>query len=85
MVGDGPGLGCHPRKDPPGVRGPRQVTAILPSDGGDVDVVLAEFGRAGIDVTALAARLQREGAASFDTSWKELLERLAAKRAALMP
>lgn len=49
-----------------------RVTATLPSDGGDVDVVLA-------------ARLQREGAASFDTSWKELLGRLAAKRAALMP
>ena len=62
-----------------------RVTGTLPSDGGDVDVVLAEFGRAGIDVTALAAQLQREGAASFDTSWKELLDRLAAKRATLMP
>ncbi len=62
-----------------------RVAGTLPSDGGDADVVLAEFGRAGVDVTALAARLQREGAASFDKSWKELLGRLAAKREALAP
>jgi transaldolase len=62
-----------------------RVTGTLPSDGGDADVVLAEFGRAGVDPTALAARLQREGAASFDRSWTELLGRLAAKRATVMP
>jgi transaldolase len=64
---------------------PGQIAGTLPSDGGDAEVVLAEFGRAGVDLTALAARLQREGVASFDTSWKELLDRLAAKRATLTP
>jgi len=36
-----------------------------------------------VDDAALAARLQSEGAASFDKSWRDLLERLAAKRTAL--
>ena len=38
---------------------------------------------AGIDVDALAARLQEEGAASFSNSWNELLGVLEAKSAAL--
>ena len=62
-----------------------RVTGTLPCDDGDVEVRLVEFDRAGIDVTGLAAQLQREGAAAFDKSWKDLLNRLAAKRAALMP
>ena len=32
-----------------------------PTDGGDCEEVLAQFGKAGIDVDALAARLQDEG------------------------
>jgi transaldolase len=44
---------------------------------------LAKFARAGIDLDALAARLQDEGAASFVTSWNELLDRVASKSAAL--
>ena len=39
--------------------------------------------RAGIDVDALAARLQRDGAASFVASWHELLGVIASKSAAL--
>jgi transaldolase len=62
-----------------------RVTGVLPPDGGDADTVLAEFARAGVDDAALAARLQREGTASFDASWRDLLDRLAAKRAALAP
>ena len=60
-----------------------RVTRALPPDGGDADTVLAEFARVGIDDVALAAQLQREGTASFDRSWKDLLECLAAKRAML--
>jgi len=56
---------------------------MLPTDGGDVEEVLAQFGKAGIDVDDLAARLQEEGAASFVKSWNELLEVIAARRAAL--
>jgi transaldolase len=60
-----------------------RVGALLPSDGGEADSVLAAFRRAGVDDEALADRLHREGAESFDQSWKDLLDRLAAKRAAL--
>ena len=60
-----------------------RVKGALRPDGGDAEAVLAEFKRAGVDETALAARLQRQGAASFDTSWKDLLGRVAAKRAML--
>ncbi len=56
---------------------------VLPPDGGDAEEVLTQFGKAGIDVDALAARLQEEGAASFVKSWNELLEVIAARRAAL--
>ena len=55
----------------------------LPQDGGDAEHVLAQFGAAGIDIDALAARLQEEGAAAFVKSWNELLGVIAAKRAAL--
>lgn len=55
----------------------------LPADGGDVEAVLAGFAKAGVDVDALAATLQREGAQSFARSWNELLGRIASKSAAL--
>jgi transaldolase len=45
--------------------------------------VLARFGKAGIDIDALAARLQSEGAASFVKSWTELMQRIAEKSSAL--
>lgn len=60
-----------------------RVKGVLPPDGGDAEAVLAEFARAGVDDTALAAQLQREGTASFDKSWKDLLDCVAAKRAML--
>ena len=47
--------------------------APLPVDGGDSERVLARFGEAGIDIDALAARLQDEGAASFVKSWNDLM------------
>src|ERR1700733_6330504 len=52
-------------------------------DGGDAEQVLAEFARAGIDVGALAVRLQSDGADSFVKSWRELMERIAEKSAVL--
>jgi transaldolase len=51
-----------------------QVTDLFPKDGGNAEQVLAEFGEAGIDVAALAARLQEEGKESFNKSWAELLK-----------
>jgi transaldolase len=48
----------------------------MPADGGDCDAVLAQFAAAGVDVAALAQRLQDEGAAAFDESWNALLEHI---------
>ena len=39
--------------------------------------------RAGIDIDALAAQLQEEGAKSFVNSWHDLMEVIASKSAAL--
>jgi len=49
------------------------VGAMLPADGGDADSVIARFAAAGVDVRALAATLQSDGADAFVASWKELL------------
>jgi transaldolase len=46
----------------------------VPADGGECEQVLAEFAKAGIDVDALAERLQEEGKASFAKSWDEMLK-----------
>ena len=56
---------------------------ILPADGGDCEEVLAEFAKAGVDIDALATRLQDEGATSFVKSWNELMAVIASKSAAL--
>ena len=56
---------------------------LLPADGGDCEEVLARFAAAGIDADALADRLQDEGARFFVTSWRELMDVIAAKSAIL--
>ncbi|MGD0435951.1 MAG: transaldolase [Bryobacteraceae bacterium] len=56
---------------------------ILAADGGDCEEVLGRFAKAGIDVDALAAQLQKEGAESFVTSWNELMAVIESKSAAL--
>jgi transaldolase len=61
----------------------QEIGEPLAADGGDCEEVLAEFERAGIDIDALAARLQQEGAAAFANSWKTLLTVIEAKSAAL--
>jgi transaldolase len=52
---------------------------MLPADGGDGEEVLATFANAGVNVDALAAQLQDEGAKSFVSSWRELMNVIAAK------
>ncbi len=59
------------------------IGAMLPHDGGDAEAVLAEFTRAGIDLDALAADLQRDGAAAFVKSWDDLLACIVEKSATL--
>jgi len=60
-----------------------ELSAILPPDGGDSEEVLAQFARTGIDVDALAAQLQEEGATSFIKSWNDLMGVIVSKSAAL--
>jgi len=59
------------------------IKSVMAKDGGDAEQVLAGFAKAGIDVDALGARLQVEGAESFVKSWTELMQRIADKSAAL--
>ena len=55
----------------------------MAEDGGDAEAVLARFAQAGVDVDALALRLQREGAQAFVKSWQALMQRIDAKSEAL--
>jgi transaldolase len=56
---------------------------LMAADGGDSEEILAEFGKEGIDVDALAAQLQEEGAQSFIKSWNDLMGIISSKRASL--
>lgn len=60
-----------------------EVGAMMPRDGGDAEQVLKEFTKAGVDLDALAAQLQREGADAFVKSWEDLLHCLDEKSATL--
>jgi len=60
-----------------------EISAVLPADGGNCEQVLAKFARAGVDVDALGARLQDEGAKAFSDSWNELMAVIASKSATL--
>jgi transaldolase len=59
------------------------LRGAMPVDGGDAEHTLAAFRRIGVDDAALATRLQREGTASFDKSWQDLLACIASKSAML--
>jgi transaldolase len=60
-----------------------EVGATLAPNGGDCETVLAGFAKAGIDIDALAARLQDEGAKSFVKSWNELMACIDSKSVAI--
>jgi len=60
-----------------------ELSSILPADGGDCEQVLAKFSKAGIDIDALAAQLQEEGAKSFVKSWNDLMQVITSKSAVL--
>jgi transaldolase len=59
------------------------LSEIMSADGGDCEAMLDQFAAAGIDIDDLAARLQDDGAKSFVSSWKELMEVIASKSATL--
>jgi len=60
-----------------------EVVGPMAPDGGDGEAMLSAFAKAGVDVAALAARLQDEGAASFVKSWNDLIARIETKRTTL--
>ncbi len=59
------------------------VGSLLSADGTDADATFARHAAAGIDIDALAAQLQKDGAESFVASWAELLERVELKSATI--
>jgi transaldolase len=59
------------------------IGELLPTDGGDCEEVLSEFIKQGIDIDALAARLQDEGAQSFVKSWNDLLAVISTRCASI--
>jgi transaldolase len=60
-----------------------ELGSIMASDGGNSEVTLSQFRNAGVDIEALAAHLQTEGAKSFVNSWNELIGVLSSKSDAL--
>jgi transaldolase len=51
----------------------------MPEDGGDADATVAKITAAGVDIDALALKLQQDGAQAFVKSWHQLLGRLSDK------
>jgi transaldolase len=59
------------------------VGATMQTDGGDSEEVLARFAAAKINVQALSAQLQEDGAKSFVNSWNDLMGVITSKSALL--
>ena len=60
-----------------------EVRELLGDDTSDADRIVEEARRAGVDVDALAVRLQTEGRDLFVKSWSDLLACIESKRNAL--
>jgi transaldolase len=60
-----------------------ELGGIMSADNNDSESVLEQFAEAGIDIDALAIRLQEEGAKGFVASWHELMEVIASKCATI--
>jgi len=56
-----------------------EVGELMETDGGDCENKLAAYTQAGIDLDALAAQLQDDGAKSFVKSWEGLLAECEAR------
>jgi transaldolase len=56
---------------------------VMNADGGDADAMQAKITEAGVDIDALALKLQQDGAAAFVKSWKQLMQRIADKASKL--
>jgi len=60
-----------------------ELGGVMLRDGGDCEQVIAEFAKSGVDVDALAAQLQTEGAQAFSDSWNELMKVIESKSVVL--
>jgi transaldolase len=56
-----------------------ELGSIMSADGGNFEAILSQFTKAGIDIGALGAQLQTDGAKSFVKSWNELMAVIASK------
>ena len=56
-----------------------QARRVLSDNTAAADATLGEAGRAGVDLAALTAQLEREGVQSFCASYQQLLERIRTK------
>jgi transaldolase len=60
-----------------------RIEHVMATDGGDAEATLQRISSAGIDIDAVAAQLQREGAQAFTQSWQQLMQRIADKAGAI--
>jgi len=60
-----------------------KLDGVMDTDGGDCDKTLARIRDAGVDIDALANKLQVDGADAFVKSWHQLLQRIVDKTGAL--
>jgi transaldolase len=60
-----------------------QLHGVMAVDGGDAEATLAQIGKAGVDINALASKLQKDGAQAFVKSWQQLLQRIKDKTSEL--
>jgi transaldolase len=59
------------------------LSGIVSAGGGSAEQTLFAISRAGIDIDALGAKLQKDGADAFVKSWNELLEVIGKKSQAV--
>jgi len=59
------------------------IPSLMRADGGNCEEVLTQFAAAGIDIHALASKLQTDAASSFVKSWNELMAVIDTKGANL--
>ena len=60
-----------------------KVDGVITKDANDTARTLDDFVKAGVNLSALGAQLQEEGATSFVKSWNDLLNVISSKTAAL--
>ncbi len=60
-----------------------KVGNAMAEDGAAAEALLAQFAKAGVDIDALATKLQVDGAKAFVDSWTELMQRIATKSSSL--